>query len=410
MKRSSASMLSSLILITLIGLMGLLFVRRPVSINTPLSSEEQSEEFAIFGVGSPLPTPIPTQDTELRLEDYEFGEPQVILRSPTSFSIVGWLPDNQRILLVQGEPKAVASYQIETFDLNTGESIYYGRFGPMHPKVAWLEKTQKVAFIGYDGGPTYLQVSGRDASESITLIANDVREIAARDDLVVAMKWGVNQPVVFDSKGNAQQTPSVDLSEYEITSDQPFLSIQPHPFDSSVAIFDPGGFVVFDLQSGAIRSFDLGEDNSETISGKRWAADAKWSPEGKQMALLVYVGSPPVPLTRVFILNMESEIITEIPLPMKFITDLEWAPNGQHLLVGGKSDISGDGEILLVDTVSLQHLRIEQVSKSFIYGDTGLNMKWSSDGNKLLIRCVPDASSADAQICLTDVKISKGGL
>ena len=127
------------------------------------------------------------------------------------------------------------------------------------------------------------------------------------------------------------------------------------------------------------------------------------------MALLVYVGSPPVPLTRVFILNLEPEKITEIPLPMKFITDLEWAPNGQHLLVVGKSDISGDGEILLVDTVSLQHLRIEQVSKSFIYGDTGLNMKWSSDGNKLLIRCVPDASSADAKICLTDVKISKGG-
>jgi len=247
-------MLSLLILITLIGLMGLLFVRRSVSINTPLSSEEQSEEFAIFGVGSPLPTPIPTQDTELRLEDYEFGERQVILRSPTSFSIVGWLPDNQRILLVQGEPKAVASYQIETFDLNTEESIYYGRFGPMHPKVAWLEKTQKVAFIGYDGGPTYLQVSGRDASESITLIANDVREIAARDDLVVAMKWGVNQPVVFDSKGNAQKTPAVDLSEYEITSDQPFLSIRPHPFDSSVAIFDPGGFVVFDLRFCCIRS------------------------------------------------------------------------------------------------------------------------------------------------------------
>jgi hypothetical protein len=107
---------------------------------------------------------------------------------------------------------------------------------------------------------------------------------------------------------------------------QPFLKMRLHPFESSVAIFDPGGFVVFDLQSGDIRAFDLGEDNSETISGKRWAADAKWSPDGKQMALLVYVGSPPVQLTRVFILNLELEKTTEISLPMKFITDLEWAP------------------------------------------------------------------------------------
>ena len=396
-------------MIAVIGLISLLLIYRPVSINTSWSPREQAKELAFLTVDSPLPTPIPTQDTELDLEDYEFGEPQVILRSPTSLSIVKWLPDNRRVLLVQGEPKDAAYYRIETFDLLTEESIYYGRFGPMYPKVAWLEKAQKVAFIGYDGGSTYLQVSGRNASEAITPITDEMREVDARDDLVVAMKWGASQPVVFDSKGNAQKIPAVDLSEYDITSDQPFLKMRLHPFESSVAIFDPGGFVVFDLQSGDIRAFDLGEDNSETISGKRWAADAKWSPDGKQMALLVYVGSPPVQLTRVFILNLELEKTTEISLPMKFITDLEWAPNGQHLLVGGKNDISGDGEILLVDTVSLQHLRIEQVSKNFIYGDIGLNVQWSSDGNKLLIRCSSNASSDDAKVCLTDVKISKRG-
>lgn len=400
----------AVILLTLIGVISIiglsLMVRSPAA--TTQSREEQIGEPTLAPTGTLLLTPMSTQERGDWQAAYVFGEPQIVLRSPTSLAIVQWLPDGQRILLVEGGPGGSAFYLVKTYDLLTQESTDYGQFGPMNPKVAWLEDVQKAVYLGSDGEKTPLMIAGKDANSRITPIAEVARMMDARGNLIVALDADkVHEPVAFDGEGVPQAIPVVDLREYGIASEWQFMTMKLHPSEPKVAIFSESGFVIFDMQRDEVHSFDLGEDRSESLYGKRWAMDAKWSPDGKQLALLVHVGSPPTQLSKVFILTPESGKLTELPTSLGHVFDIQWAPNGQQLLVGGINNASDNGEIMLVDIISQQHIKIEQLSKNYTYGEIGMGMQWSSDGSELLTRCRLDSQSDETAICLTEVKIGK---
>lgn len=415
MNRFSRGTALLLVSIVMIGIASLLFMYQPITIILQPSSEQAALTMSA-AIDSPLPTP--TEDLDNWQNNYEFGEPQIVLHSPTSFAIVGWLPDGQKVLVVEGDPTDDAFYLIKTYDLLTQEPVTYGRFGPTHPRVAWLEDVQKVAYIGYDGKANALVIAGKDAADVVVPILRYAGTMDARDNLVVALEQnGPSSPVAFDGKGVSQQIPVVDVREYGIDLAAIFWKMRLHPIEPNVAFFNQSGFVIFDMQHGDVRPIDLGEETSESISGRRWALDAKWSPDGKQLAFLMRAGELPLGQTKLFVMELASEKLEEIPIPTHYISDIQWAPNGQQLLIGGevmqwgdseRADDPGNKQVLLVDIASHQHIEIEQLSRNYIQGDTGMSMQWSSDGSKLLTRCGYDSQPENAAICLTDVRINNG--
>lgn len=281
--------------------------------------------------------------------------------------------------------------------------------------MAWLEDVQKVAYIGYDGKVNSLIIAGKDAADVFVPIPRYAGTMDARDNLVVALEQnGTSSPVAFDGKGVSQQIPVVDPRESGIDLAAIFWKMRLHPFAPMVAFFNQSGFVIFDMQHGDVCPINLGEETSESISGRCWALDAKWSLDGKKLAFLMRAGELPLGQTKLFVMELASEKLEEIPIPTHYISDIQWAPNGRQLLVGGeimqwgdsgRADDPGDEQVLLVDIASHQHIEIEQLSRNYIQGDTGMNMQWSSDGSKLLTRCGYDLQPEDATICLTAVRI-----
>jgi hypothetical protein len=101
MNRFSRDTALLLVSIVIIGIVSLLFMYRPITIILQ-SSGEQAAPTMSAAIDSPLPTP--TEDLGNWQRSYELGEPQIVLRSPTSFANVRWLPDGQKVLVVEGDP------------------------------------------------------------------------------------------------------------------------------------------------------------------------------------------------------------------------------------------------------------------------------------------------------------------
>src|SRR4030095_11068334 len=102
-----------------------------------------------------------------------------------------------------------------------------------------------------------------------------------------------------------------------------------HPTELKVAIFDIGGFVVLDLTTGNIQSYEL------STTTPMWAVDAEWSPDGKKMALGLVKDDPFYSKMELGVLDMASGAIQLISVPLTLITDLAWAPNSRQVIAAG---------------------------------------------------------------------------
>ncbi len=72
-----------------------------------------------------------------------------------------------------------------------------------------------------------------------------------------------------------------------------------------------------------------------------WAGVARWSPDGRYLAMVKTWGSLPVKSTNIAVLDMETGKINSFPviLDMKetqLISDIAWAPDNRHLVIIGE--------------------------------------------------------------------------
>ena len=355
----------------------------------------------------PPPPPEALQPSEApALEDYVFGEPQVILTDTAPIDIIGWMADGRNLLLARTLPDRPRRV-IEALDTQTGRIVRYAETNLYASDVAFpLDRGRGVAF--YDLGE---QQPG---------------DIVPPNDLMASHGPGQVQPLVqrFSSLSTArtmavdphsarlvrfEQAPGgppalppqaqADLRVLSLPVD-PYLWKYPKYFpdrvetgytgdefrtvvrpDGSLVAFisDPYLFI-YDTTTQTACELDLGvAENGEYRS----AWNVEWSPDGRYLAMLSTARWPGnlLNFTDLTIYDTLTGVLKHAnPSPREYVTTFSWAPDSQALTVLGDS--------YMLDGVPLQSLylvnaltgdSVPQLGDQ-LFGTSGNHISWTSDG------------------------------
>lgn len=349
-------------------------------------------------LGAPTATPPPSD-----LDDFVFGEPQIVLTHTSAIGIAGWLPDSQRLLLTVQQPDTITE-SIETINVTNGQREVYAqrRFLPVLP--LWLDTRRQVAFVDEPVNglvpPRFdLAISG-GPRQSVLLNVNQA--IAGRDDWIVALPRGSSQPIILDGAGQVLRQAPLDLESLGFDPrNSSELRMAAHPSQPKVAMFNSGSFVIVDLETGEAQQIDLGQEEVREW-GPRSAINATWSPDGEHLALITSVGPPTLPYSALGIVEVASGHYREIDLGQRFVSDISWAPDSRHLaalVVLDTGDGYSHGRLVLVDGAT-DSVREAPLQREFGGGSWGEQLAWSPDGRKIAANC---PTIAEGRTCLISV-------
>lgn len=412
-------------------------------INTPTPTPQPIQP-------GPTPTKVPLcapsvvdeqpSEHDAALDTPVFGDPQVILTDTAPIDIAAWMPDGRNLLVVRHIPGQSAQ-AIETFDIDTGRTVRYAE------AVTW---TDQVFPLAQGRGVGFL-----DRSETVQ------GQTSASVNLKVSRGPGQVQPTVYDVsfRTMAVDPHSASLVRYALApGGPPALSPQAHqdfrvltlpvdpyqwkyptyfpdrvetgysgdvfqaavrPDGSMVAFYADPYLFLYDTRTERACEVDLGvAENGQP----RFTWDARWSPDGRYLAMLTSARFPGelLPFADLTILDrITGELKHLNPSSRRMVTDFIWAPDTRHLIILGKES-SDQGlslqRLFLIDALTNQ---ANVVLDDFVFGTRGNNaqLAWFS-GNKYFaaVPCLGDAgrvetflmeSSAAWRVCLIRVDRSQ---
>jgi len=367
-------------------------------------------------------------------DKYTFAEPKVVFIDELQPDIAGWLPDSQNVIIM---PKRLIDlglngYQqtIESFNPETQETQVYAirREGEGMP--AWNPELNAIIYpdtkiIGTDiknvqfFSQLRISYGNPDATQ---LLADDLlaHSIAVKPDgsQIVYYKNNrglVNQffsRMIFDGSLQAENLLPVNLAQDEIYSVNTYntvwrLGTSQMFFYSYVSPTDQT--ILLDVNNG----------QSCTISFNGWVYFARWSPNGRYLAVIKSLSSH-LSLWADYNLSVLDGLTGNFyqidskkvgPVEMKdccrhIIGDFSWAPDNRHLIVMGTADFTGTGthnpieKLYLVDFISGDVNELFP-SHEFNIARRGAGLAWSPDGLKLLANC---PTEEQGRLCLIAVK------
>ena len=364
-------------------------------------------------------------------EEYSFSEPQVVLTAvqDNSYNIVDWLPDNQRVLITR-DFRDNNQQNIELFNPQTGTVQVYAKRNRIDQPPAWaiglnavIYPDTKVLKITENNGMNRPSVEfrrqlwiSRGDPQNVQLIEDTLLTGNFLSYFSVGIKPGGGQIVYHThddkklSKRNksleVQQSISLDISQWEYRvrgSGLPIsYSMAWRPNSSQIFLYtlgEAGGYTFLsDTDTGQICEIDLGRTGNEY----GWADMARWSPDGKYLAIIRTWGSRPVDTSDLAILDTMTGklyVMKIIPPDMEglhFVNDVAWAPDSYHLTVIAQVLVQDPtlhtfnkiSNLYLVDFLSNQAIQISSLSNEKLGSGLGsTNLIWSSNGSQLLVKC-----------------------
>jgi hypothetical protein len=371
----------------------------------------------------PLPQ---TTTTEFVPKEYTFSEPRVVLTADAHIEIVEWLPDNQRVLITQ-DFRDNNQQNIVLFNPQTGAMQIYATRDRIGKSPRWLPELNAVIYpvmnvlkedkINHRYEYTRQVLISRGNPNNTQLIADNLT------DFSIAVKPGNSQIVYLSDKHlfkrnaslEALQSVAFDPIQWDYRQTSGVLSASYNmawrPGTSQIFLYnlgDLGGYTfLIDTDNGQICEIDLGSVGNEN----GWADIARWSPDGKYLAIIRTWGSRPVDTSDLVILDTMTgklSVMKIIPSDMEglhFVNDIAWAPDNRHLAVIGQilyqnQDILGS--LYLVDFLSEQSILVLS-DQNLGSGLGDANLIWSHDGSQLLVKC---PTSQEDRLCLFSVQES----
>ncbi len=369
-----------------------------------------------------------TTTTESAPENYIFSEP--VEGPPPNdndhvVEIVDWLPDNQRVLLVQNyEENDTTQQKIELFNPQTGEKQVYAKREPMEEPPVWAAGLNAVIYPetrvlksteinGVEQAPYEIErqlwISRGDPADTQLLDDNHVTTDRVLD-FSVAVQPGGNQ-IVYRTDADkqlrrrdgttlaAEKPGAFDRAHWDYRGESAASVTPPY-----LMAWRPGTSQIFlytYAYGGMGYTFLLDADTGKVceLNFAGWAFFGRWSPDGRYLAIVrAQEPSFPVNSTDLAILDAATGRLYSIgvvPQEMRHgVTGIAWAPDNHHLLVLGSvlsypgcaPDCKQDTRLYLVDFLSEQ---VDDLlsSDQFIANNPGTNLAWSPDGSQVLALC-----------------------
>jgi WD40 repeat protein len=332
------------------------------------------------------PEPMP------KLDDYVFGEPQIVLTGPPGIAIAEWLPDSHRLLIIAPSVPRSAQERIEILDTATSQVQLCGEIEG-GTRLAWLSGSQEVLFtklVQLNPVLDNLMIAGCQEGEEPQLFLEGGGQIAGWGDLVAVLPSGESRLRWLNGNGQWVSKGSVDLGQFGYTFGKvgSGFSLKLSPDGKRLLLENKEqGVLIVNVESGQLETkTDLGEMQGY---GKRWAFDAQWSPDGRYLAMITTADDVPADFTNLTLLDATTGETHQIDLGVLYVYDIAWAPNSQYLLtlvqvnfVNGRS-MKG---LYLVNVLSgeFRHLLPNQV---FGGGTSGRELAWSPDGQTVVTKC-----------------------
>jgi hypothetical protein len=162
---------------------------------------------------------------------------------------------------------------------------------------------------------------------------------------------------------------------------------------------------LFDMKTNQACEIDLGRFLEGMVKIMPiWALEAKWSPDGPDVALIT-TGSAPgkasgtgwvIQSTELTIVNVKTGALRTLQLApdinpgQHYVTDIDWAPDSRYLaalaVVGIDEMGSEQGGMFIVDATTGEFQRGPS-SYDLGGGPWGWQLAWSPDGAQLAVNC-----------------------
>lgn len=372
---------------------------------------------AAEGVVTPAPSPTPTLSLAWQnatLDQIHFGESKVVLTDTLGLRIVGWISNAELLIRRDTVPGGNGS-AIEVFNVET-RAVRRLAEGRIWGRPIWSSQEEAVAYLLYD------------EDRKMTSLVWQMP-----DGQPVRMLEGAVQPIVLSPEGRgamAYSTATEDLrgKRFALQAGEDirvdFARFAPPArhlgcgwkYDTAVSpdgkwqvVYNCENFLLVNSENGTIKQLDLGTEIIEGRPFPRWALDAQWSRDGRQLAIASTFGDFLPRITQLLVLDPWGEKVREIRRPPGIIfSEVDWAPEGRHLLVSGLEAI-GEGTFLprmwLVDVKMgrIRNLDLFPVARS---EDPRGGAAWSPDGKHLLFYCRPKSASGSV-LCLASVEVER---
>ena len=346
------------------------------------------------------------------------------------YHIAQWLPDNQQVLMTEELFHNVdvgndnpPQESISLYNPETGESKMYAIRDLTREPPLWLPDLNAVAYSAINYSIYKKNGIAKFTRQVLVSYGNPDTAQILDDNLPqfpIAIKPGGSEMLYLSDKKISKLDKSLKkLSSLSLDSAQWDYGKgwrDPNPVSYKMA-WQPGTPLIFlygdgGAMGGGGYTFILNADTGHVceLDFGGWASGARWSSDGRYLAIGRATTSHPSDLTLLDATTGNITTLRGTPQGIEgqlYLNDFIWAPDNHHLLAIGsvissqnfqsENNIQG---LYLVDIVSGQSVHVAPEHKSFIFSQDK-NFAWSPDGSKLIIHC--PTQTVD-QICLISVQ------
>ncbi len=367
---------------------------------------------------------------ENALDALAFGDPQVILTDTAPIDIAGWMPDGRNLLLVRQLPGQRAQ-AIESYDISSGRTVRYAEAVTEAGQVFPLTEGRGVGFMDQTrmieeqpSAGVDLKVSHGPGQAQAVVRGVPFRAMAvdpASASLVRYAQAPGGPPTLPPQARQDFRVLTVPIDPYlwryptyfpdriETGYGGDVFQAAVRPDGSMVAFYADPYLFLYDTRTERACEVDLGvAENGQP----RFTWDARWSPDGRYLAMLTSARFPGelLPFADLTILDLLSgRIETFNPSSNCWLTDFSWAPTRRSLALIGDQDFTDQRsrqQIFVVDALT-RETNLPRPDQFFWGGAFGQQLRWSPDDRTISVKCLqrePDISGVgEFGLCLIPV-------
>jgi hypothetical protein len=344
---------------------------------------------------------------ESALDALAFGDPQVILTDTAPIDIAGWMPDGRNLLLVRQVPGQQAQ-AIESFDIRSGRTVRYAEAVTDAGQVFPLAQGQGVGFMDQAGMVEGQASPGVDLKVShgpgqVQPVVRDVpfRAMAvdpASASLVRYAQAPGGPPVLPPQARQDFRVLTVPIDPYlwkyptyfpnrvETGYAGDVFQVAVRPDGSMVAFYADPYLFLYDTRTERACEIDLGvAENGQP----RFTWDARWSPDGRYLAMLTSARFPGelLPFADLTILDsLTGRTRTVNPSPMRLVDAFAWSSNSRLLILLGRLDQERLVDQLHLVDVMQGNTTIVLPQHSFALGISN-SVSWTPANSNIALPC-----------------------